>query len=567
MSRLSSSVLPALTALALVVPAPAAMAQSKRLTVRPASVPAVRRVDQRAIDVFNSRSTTRIFGSGSVERTTVYQGNVGVHDGSLRVSGVIEGDLVAVNADVELRPTAEVRGSVVIVGGELDRYHGARVFGGVTRQWERVRVRRVGERLQLVEAPLRRLVSVPRLSFRPRPSGEVSLIAGFDPTYNRVEGLPLRAGLALRSASGGVRTAIRGYGIFRTAGDFETREGIGYRAEGSVSASRAVGVTVGGRAFDEVRPTQDWPLERDEAGLSALLLHRDYRDYFLQRGFAGFLAIRPLRGLELTGEVARVEEASIAARDPWTPFRRDEAWRPNPTIDAGDYTLLTGTLEYGYRPARPGGGSGWFLRGTWEHGIGENVVERVLPAAVRGPLPTSDYTFDRASVDVRRYERIGWSGRLGLRAFWAGSVGPDPLPVQRRLSLGGPDPLIGFPFRAFSCADASLDPSLPGLCDHVLLFQAEYRGPLAIDWVGGVLDQRSYGKDDFGKPWDWPRFDRPVLVLFSNAGTAWLETEERGDLNVDAGFGIESGSFGLYAARGLTADHGVRLTMRIQRRF
>jgi hypothetical protein len=518
--------------------------------------------------MFNARSTTRIFGSDVIQRNTVYTGDVAAYEGSLRVYGVIEGDLIAINADVELRYTAEVHGNIVIVGGELDRDEGAQIFGGIRQQWERIRVRRVGDRLELEEAPRRRRVSVPRFNRRWRPRGGASLIIGFDETYNRVEGLPLRGGIGLHAASGDVSTVIRGYGIFRTAGDFSTREDIGYRVEGTVSAGRVTRITVGARAFDEVRPTQDWPLARNEVGWSTLIWHRDYRDYFLQRGFAGFLSIQPLRGLEVTGEVARVDETSIDAREPWTLFRRDENWRPNPAIDIGDFTLLTGSLEYGDRPSRRRAASGWFLRATWEHGTGENVVERLLPLAIRNPLPATDYSFDRASVDLRRYQQIGWSGQLGLRAFWAGSMGEDPLPVQRRFALGGPDPMNGFPFRAFSCSDASLDVSLPALCDHVLLFQAEYRGGLGIDWVGSAWDHRSYPDgDDFPQVWDGIWFDGPVLVLFSNAGTAWLEGQDRGDLNVDAGVGIEFGSVGLYVAKALTEDYDLRWTLRIERRF
>ncbi|MGD2136043.1 MAG: polymer-forming cytoskeletal protein, partial [Gemmatimonadales bacterium] len=537
--------LAAVAAIALI--SSAATAQDTLVVVRPGKMPArAMQVEEWAVDVFNARSTTRIFGSDDIERNTVYTGTVAVYDGSLRVYGEIEGDLIAINADVELRYSAVVHGNVVILGGHLDEDAGARVFGGIRRHAQRVRVRRIGDRLELEGEWERQRIPTRRVRYRPRPRGGASLIIGFDETYNRVEGLPLRGGLRLHAVSGDVSTVIRGYGIFRTAGEFSTREDIGYRVEGTVAAGRMQRITVGARAFDEVHPTQDWPLARNEVGWSTLIWHRDYRDYYLQRGFAGYLAIQALPGFELKGEVARVDEASIMARDPWTLLRRDEDWRPNPFIDEGDYTLITGTLEYGDQPSRRHARSGWYLRATWEHGIGENIVERVLPLAVRDPLPATDYTFDRASVDLRLYQQIGWSGQLGLRGFWAGSIGEHPLPVQRRFSLGGPDPMNGFPFRAFSCSDEWLDPALPGLCDHVLLFQAEYRGGLGIDWVGSAWDHRPFGDDDdFPQVWDGVWFDGPVLVLFSNAGTAWLEGQDRGDLNVDAGVGIEFGSIGL----------------------
>ena len=75
--------------------------------------------------------------------------------------------------------------------------------------------------------------------------------------------------------------------------------------------------------------------------------------------------------------------------------------------------------------------------------------------------------------------RLGWNGQLSLRAVGAGTVGKnDPLPIQRRLSLGGPDPMPRFSFRQFACNAAAGAPTQTALCDRILLFQAEYRGNL-----------------------------------------------------------------------------------------
>jgi cytoskeletal protein CcmA (bactofilin family) len=543
-------------------------------------------IEQWVVDVFNAPGTHRTFGALTVDATARLDGDVAVLDGPIVVFGTITGDLVAINAHVTIAPGAVVERDVVVLGGTLEIAEGARVEGSTRRHSERVAVRRVVDRLELVE---RIRVTHRWRGFDDRDRGRAFIVLGIGRTYNRVEGLPLRLGAGAEWRAGATSGRIRGYGVFRTVGDFETnRADIGYAVEGRLSlGTDAPRITLGARGHDLVVPTQDWPLSLHEVGWASLLWHRDYRDYFLQRGVAGFVSIEPASTLTLTGEVARMEETSIAARDPWTPSRNDEAWRSNPLVDQGDFTLLTGTLEYDSRPSERSWRSGTLLRATWEHAIGENVVEQPLPVSIRPSLPAADYGFDRASVDLRRYQRIGWAGQLRLRGFWAGAVRGDPLPIQRRYSLGGPDPMNGYAFRAFACNEGTNDPSLPGLCDHVVLFQAEYRGGFGFDWFDGDFGIRHHpdrrGRRDRpdrpdrpegwkgGRDWDWGDwawFDEPALVLFTNAGAGWLRSEDGPDkLHWDVGAGIAFGSVGLYVARAIQADEPFRVTLRIERRF
>jgi hypothetical protein len=527
------------------------------------------RFERRAIDVFNALNTIRVVGALTVERGTRYAGDVAVLDGPVVVEGVVEGSLIAINADAVIRAGARVDGDVLVVGGRLEDEAGADVRGTMRRQSSHVAVRLVEEQLVLVQAAAPDTTR--RRARRRYPvDGGASILLGFEPTYNRVEGLPLHLGAKIALRHSAYDATLRGYGVFRTAGGFKgNRQDIGYNIEGLLRVGRRRTFTIGGRAFDVVVPTQDWPLERHEVGWGSFLWHRDYRDYYLQRGVAGILAVAVTRRLTLSAEVARVDETSIAERDPWTLFRNSDVWRPNPAIDAGDYTLLSAGAEFESRPPRRGRGSGWLLRLRWDRGIGDDVVQRPLPLAIRDPLPTQGFTYDRASVDARRYQRIGWAGQLRLRAFWAGSVGSDPLPIQRRFSLGGPDPLNGYGFRTFACNPGVGDPAQPGLCDHVLLLQAEYRGGLGLDWFSNGRDRRTAvtPEPDW---WDWHEwfwFEGPTLVLFGNAGTGWLDGEDLGSLHYDLGAGVEWGGFGFYVAKALESGEPVRATLRLERRF
>jgi hypothetical protein len=160
--------------------------------------------------------------------------------------------------------------------------------------------------------------------------------------------------------------------------------------------------------------------------------------------------------------------------------------------------------------------------------------------------------------------------------MWSGRIAGDPSLVQRRHSLGGPDPMNGYAFREFACNELA-DPAVTGLCDNVLLFQGEYRGRLSFDWFSG--DDDDFGRshsvrgakdrddlDDFG--WfDDVWFDGPTLVLLSNAGTGWLEGAPVGALNFDVGAGLEIGGLGFYVSKAIKEDEPVRVTLRIARRF
>lgn len=532
------------------------------------------RVAREAVDFFNSRATTRSFGTFIVSSREVINGDVAAYNGPVRIAGVIRGDVVVINGDLRLSSSADIRGHVLVVGGSITGLRFARVDGNVRVYESRVSVRQVGNELVLerrsrvTQAPSRR---------RRFTDADASLVLSTGGTYNRVEGLPIHVGPRIRWRSlGSTHLQIEALAILRTAGDFESnREDFGYTAGAEWTIIDSP-VTLGGRVYDVVMPIEDWQLQDDEIGFASLLWHRDYRDYYFRRGFLGFLRIEPADGFTLTGQIARNEETAAVERDPWTPFRQEELWRPNPRIDEGTFTAITSRIQWDSRPYRGSSSSGWFLRAEWERGISDDVNQRLLPTTVRDPLPsTGRYTYDRLFVDLRLYERIGWNGQLSLRALGAGVVGNnDPLPIQRRLSLGGPDPLPGFAFRHTTCNRGALTLALPALCDRIVLFQAEYRGHLSFSARRPSFDGRRTRdhREHWFDQWDWDDwfwFDGPTIVLFGDAGTGWLHSidDGPGELEGDVGAGIEFGSFGFYGAKALTEGESLRLFLRIHRRF
>ncbi len=552
-------------------------AQDTLIVIRQGGIPSqTAQLNAWAVEFFNAPTTERIFGPATIGRNARYTGDVAVYGGPLVVEGRVDGRLVTINADVEIRSGAYIGSDVVVLGGTMRDEPTADVRGTMRSRDAAVPARREGERLQLT-------VSVRDTTFRwerrrPRGRGDLSILLGLGGTYNRVEGLPLRLGAKYVYRRRDLELQLRGYGVFRTAGKFKgNREDIGYNVDGFVRFGYGTRLTLGGRYHDVVTPTQGWPLELIEVGWGTFLWHRDYRDYFLQRGGSGFAEFEVFpHPLRLRVEVGRFEETSIVERDPWTPFRGSEPWRENPAIDEGDFTVISAAIEYDRLPHRASRRSGWYARLAWDRGTSDNVIAQPLPPSVRDALPTDSYTWDRGSIDLRRYQQIGRGGQFRLRAFYSGTLGSDPLPIQRRHSIGGPDPLNGYEFGAFSCNGAVVDSLYqPALCDRVLLFQVEYRGHLGFEWSS---DHRSVpasgrlshpgGWGDWWGDWDeWFRFSGPTLVLFSNAGTGWLQSEDMGSLNWDIGAGLEIGTVGFYVAKALREGEPVRVTLRIKRRF
>jgi outer membrane protein assembly factor BamA len=347
---------------------------------------------------------------------------------------------------------------------------------------------------------------------------------------------------------------------------------------GEVRLGQSTGIAAGVRAFDVVAPIEDWGLRAAEAGWEAFLFHRDYRDYYLSKGIAGYLLAQPAAPLQLGIEVRRDWQTSVEARDPWTLLRNDQVWRPNPPIDDGHYVSVVGAATLDTRNDSRDPTSGWYLRGTIEASRSRDAVLRTdVPTTVRDPGPAGGtYRFTRVFLDARRYTRVSQSGRLNLRMIAGGWLGGDPLPLQRRLSLGGPDPVPGYGFRPASCSGTITAAAFAGTqvaaCDRVMAFQVEYRGHLSLNW--SYNPQRSDDRPPLTQLW----LEGLDLVVFGNAGQAWLvgsgtshfptnAIPTLGSWLADLGLGIDWGGFGVYVAKATTVGEHARFTVRLDHRF
>ena len=537
------------------------------------------------IRFYNAAGTTRLVGRTRLPSGNEWRGNVAVRNGPVLVAGRVQGSLVVINGDLLFDTGAEVTGDVIVVGGTVDDSAKARI-GGEVRQYREpllYRLRHEGD--EIVYAPNLR----PRL-FNPGAhvswgdaDSRSSLTIATGGTFNRIEGLPIVFGpLFDWKLQQDFRMRVDALGVFRSAGDLsDKRSDLGYMFRGELRSGEVRPVGLGVRAYDIVSPVEDWGLHNAEIGWAAFMFGRDYRDYYLNKGWAARAFAQPEKQIALSLELRHEWQTSVANQDPWTVFRNSAQWRPNPPIDEGHFTTIAAGVVLDGRndPEEPT--SGWLVRATLEDSRSSDVVPHAgIPATVRDSIPAGSYHFDRLFFDIRHYARISPTGRVNVRLVGGGWAGGDPLPLQRRLSLGGPDPLPGHPFRSSSCDNDIVDPAFANsrlaACDRVLAFQTEYRGHVKLNWSYNPGKDDKTDRDEGSSSFFW--LEGLDVVVFADAGQAWLvgngpNRVPAGHLPrfdtwlVDAGLGVDWGGFGVYIAKAVTTGERLRFTVRLDHRF
>lgn len=369
-------------------------------------------------------------------------GNVLVLDATAIVEGAVAGDLIAVDANVFLRPSARVHGSTVNVGGGLYRSALARIGG------------------EVVDVPLApyRVVREPgRFRIEARSDERTLVLDGFKgfhaPTYDRVNAATLEWGATYRPAAfAGVEPRLHG--------QIGYLSGRGALTGGLALALERAPTTLTFGAEETVATNEHWIRGDLRNSLSFLVAGHDYRNYYEIERVYGELERR--FGSETQGWTigvgAQLEHAkSLNAGSPWTLFG-DEI-RQNPHVDDGRIAsvfLTSNAAWQGLNTILRGGGrlelAGEAVGGDfsfarfvfWGESAMRALADHTLEIEwrVQGPLPGTE------SLPRQRWSFIGGSGTLntfsigrfrGDRLVFAESQYLIPLP--RSLEL----PLVGVP--------------------------------------------------------------------------------------------------------------------------
>jgi len=493
----------------------------------------------------------------------------------------VNGRVVAINADVILRPGARVEGQILVVGGNIDGKDDAFIGGDVRTYRQRLTYRREGDRLIASGSSeedarwWRRHQKWGSHSY-----SDLHLISAR--TYNRVEGLPILLGPSFGHRSGETRFELDALGVFRTGDDLHwNSQTVGHNLKAELSFGHNAGVAVGGKLFDTVDPVEQWQLSDVEVGLASFFLHRDFRDYYNRHGGSGYVRLSFNRDISLTGSLSDERWAVRETFDPFTLFRNGQDWRPNPVMDEGRLHVTNATFRIDTRSDQDDPRYGWDITADYEYGTGNTTSLGPTSPGVRDGAVPGATTYARGFLDLRRYNRVSPEGQLNLRLVAGGWLNGDELPLQRRFSVGGPGAIDGYPFRRTGngddvrqCTDGVNIPlGVPAQCERMVLVQAEYRGDL---WMS------MFGDWEFTDSWrhgGWRH--RAQWVVFTDAGRGWLVGERVGDLQypkdqfpglstfkTDIGVGFDAGLIGLFVAKSVSdSKEPPNFFVRVGKRF
>lgn len=440
---------------ALTAPAPVEAQEQRRVSFTPGAESPV----ERRLARFVETGDYRLWESDTtLARGDTLRSDVLVLESMVRLEGRVEGDLVAVDSDVFLRPHATVSGDLLVLGGGMYRSSLASVGG------------------EIVYEPNRLLQAVPSeggweiyTAAARRDPLELDGLSGLRlPSVQRVDGWTFSAGGRLQAVGLAWQPSLHLGGGFRTGGERLTGSARQYWYP---SGRLRVGLE-GGRA---TRSTERW-IRGDAANtLTYLFGGDDYRNYHesdrvLVRSRYDF------GGGETLGVTAGWERVrSLPARGAGGLFGDDRV-EPNPVVDPGDAWHASLAAEIG---REVGGdsltldlrveGADASLAGDFSYLFAEAVVDWDLPAASNHRLNVEGRARRDLAGDLprHRWSAIGGAGTLptldllelrGPRLLFGRATYVIPFPVLRVPGLGGPELLLRA--AAGSAWDDGVDPAL-----------------------------------------------------------------------------------------------------------
>jgi hypothetical protein len=521
-------------------------------------------VAERVVTFHNLDSTTRLVGEARIGSSTTLRGGVAVLAGTLIVEGQVEGDVVVINGNLDVRPGGMVRGAVTVAGGEVRTAEGARIEGPVRTFREPLRYRQGPAGITYIPE-----AQEPGLSAGfDLPFGRTDMVLATHGPYNRVEGLPIAIGPRLR-VGGAFPLTARAILIARTAraSELEPRR-IGYDLRIEQRVAPVLGVDVGARLFSEIAAIEDWGLSDREASLAAFVLHNDYRDWYERAGWSLY-ALLHKPGSPHTVSIAYRDEKHLSrsAANPLTLLDNGGPWRPQPVVAEGVLRSVRATSLYDTRNEHRDPSAGWQVRTSLERGFGRGADEPAASPGTAAGVPPPPNDFLSGYVDIRRYARLSPYTRIAVRLLAAGSLDGAPLPPQRQHALGGEGALPGYRLFEFDCGARAVSTVLRNEtmhpyygCDQLALVQLEYQAN--FPYARRLAEQAGIA-GAFGSMIRW--------VAFFDAGRAWTETSARGDrlpgdddFSANAGLGLRIGPAGVYVAHPLSGrGQGVNFFIRL----
>jgi hypothetical protein len=530
-----------------------------------------------AVDFYNDPVHLRFVGPTTVERDDTLHAGVAVLEGPRVLEGSVDGSVLVIDGDAELRPGASIGGDLVVIGGTVTGEDSASVAGAVQLYAGRLRYRREGYRI----ARAHRLWTGLSDRAEDQEGGRSDFLLTTGGSYNRVEGLPITFGPRIRT-SGANPLLLHAFAIYRTESGLRLdpdRMGYYVRAEQFVGGLHALRISAA--MYSMIDPIESWKVTDLENGLSTFLFHHDFRDHYQRKGAAAQTTWAPPGSpLSVTGRVQWERDQTVGVGSPWSLLDNGESWRPQPLVAEGHLGSAIASLTYDTRNDHSNPSTGWYVNGSLEQAFRSDLTLPTYRFA-DGPgvrVPAQPFgRFTAATVDVRRYNRVDPRSRLDFRLVAAGPL-DGRLPPQRQQALGGVGSLPGYGLFSQDCGarqqqvlrGTAPDPGAEAFfprygCDSFVLFQSEFRGKLSfhLSWDAAPWRDENPDEEHPGVGWDFS----PDWVIFTDAGRGWSRLGPETQTAVDVGAGVLVERLGLYFAVPLTGEGRVRVFARLGPRF
>ncbi|MGB5107705.1 MAG: BamA/TamA family outer membrane protein [Candidatus Zixiibacteriota bacterium] len=348
------------------------------------------------------------------------RGSVLIAGGRLETDAEINGNVVALFGDIKLGPASTCHRDVLAVGGKIERHSKARIYGAYqsTDSWKRSDI----------------------FERRRRNYGHDPISTKMDWSYNRVDGLTLGAGIAFQSEDNIVPR------FYMEAGYGATSELWKYRLGFDHKLFDYHQLLFGGSVYRQTRTADDWICTAGENTVYALLRREDFRDYYQGEGAELFVEQHINTRHILRAEYfVEVLDSMPAHPRLWAliggskDFRSNFSSLPQPLRGemqqklAQDEAALK--LSYRYQTVidqEVTTAQGWWLAFQYEHS---------------SEAITSDFNYDRYTLEARRYQHLNEYLNLNVRARY-GEVTGTPGP-QNLFYLGGIRTLRGHEIKEY----------------------------------------------------------------------------------------------------------------------
>ncbi len=362
-------------------------------------------------------------GNTSIDANDKIDGNVVVKGGSLTVTGLVQGDALAINGDIIVKDGGRITGNARSINGKVKKEGNGSIDGYVEETssvrdaiYERGRYR-----------------SSRSYRFNDLWLGENIFPDNFLFRYNRVEGLFLGIGSEKKFYWDGSRL-LSGYGSAGYAFKIHRwRLNLGLDRQ---FASDDALFELGAEGHSITDTKDAWIMKLSENNLTALFWHEDYRDYFTREGFslhAAHYTKEPDLATQIRVDYLIDDYSSLTKGTDWSLFRPSHSFRDNPAVVEGTMHSVLGsagisTLEkLGRRTV------GWNAFASVERG---------------GDVLGGDFNFTRVIIDVRRFQPLSEYDKINVRVR-AGSLQGDLTP-QKSFEIGGANTLPAYAYKQFA---------------------------------------------------------------------------------------------------------------------